>query len=237
MTTRTIDFEFYLEGRTYFRRTCELVLQADEPGHAGIARILDPQWIHPSVAGSWYSRCLDEHGDHCNKPSWMKVRPERTTYPNWLVDVGELCVVPFNPTTRYLTLSYTWGQVQGLRTTTKNIGILKRSGSLHPDKSPGIPQTVLDAMKVTKLLGERYLWVNSLCIIQDDQAAFYRDLNAMHLRYANSVLCLVALAGTDGNHGLRGVEGVSEAPRAVEHATLDLAGGEKLSHFKNPRPL
>lgn len=52
VTTRTIDFEFYLEGRIFFRRTCELVLQADEPGHAGIARILDPQWIHSSVAGS-----------------------------------------------------------------------------------------------------------------------------------------------------------------------------------------
>lgn len=238
VTTRTIDFEFYLEGRTFFRRTCELVLRADEPGHPGISRILDPQWIHPSVAGSWYSRCLDEHGDHCNKPSWMQVRPERTAYPNWLVDVAELCVVPFGPaTTRYLTLSYTWGQVQGLRTTTKNIENLKRSGSLHPSQSPEIPQTVYDAIKVTHFLGERYLWVDSLCIIQDDQAAFYRDLNAMHLIYANSVLCLVALAGTDGNHGLRGVEGVSQAPRAVEQVTLDLAGGEKLSHFKDPRPL
>lgn len=154
----------------------------------------------------------------------MKVRAERTAYPNWLVDVSERCVVPFGPaTTRYLTLSYTWGQVQGLRTTTKNIGSLKRSGSLHPGQSPGIPQTVYDAMKVTQFLGERYLWVDSLCIIQDDQAALYRDLNAMHLIYANSILCLVALAGTDGNHGLRGVEGVSAAPRAVEQVTDWLA--------------
>lgn len=236
--TRTIHFEFYLEGRTFIRRTCELILQSDEPGHPGIARILDPHWIQPSVAGSWYSRCLDEHGDHCNNPSWMEVQPQRTAYPNWLVDVGELCVVPFSPaTTRYLTLSYTWGQVQGLRTTTKNIGILKTSGSLHPNQSPGIPQTVYDAIKVTQSLGERYLWVDSLCIIQDDQAAFYRDLNAMHLIYANSVLCLVALAGTDGNHGLRGVEGVSAAPRSVEQVILDMAGGEKLSHFKSPCPL
>lgn len=238
ISTRTVDFDFYLEGRTIFRRTCELVVRTDEPGHAGIARILDPHWIHPSVARSWYSRCLDEHGDRCNKPSWMKIRPERTAYPNWLVDVGDLCVVPFSTaTTRYLTLSYTWGHVQGLRTTTKNIGSLKRSGSLHPNQSPGIPQTIYDAMRITQCLGERYLWVDSLCIIQDDQAAFYRDLNAMHLIYANSALCLVALAGTNGNHGLRGVEGVSAAPRSVEQAILDMAGGEKLSHFKSPRPL
>lgn len=236
--TRTSSFEFHLEDRTFFRRTCELVLRADEPGHPGIARILNPQWIHPSVAGSWYSRCLNEHGDHCNKPSWMKLQPGRTEYPKWLVDVCRLCVVPFGPATMtYLTLSYTWGQVEGLRTTTKNIESLKRSGSLHPNQSPGIPQTVYDAMKVTQFLGEKYLWVDSLCIIQDDQAAFYRDLNAMHLIYANSVLCLVALAGTDGNHGLRGIEGVSAAPRSVEQVILDMAGGEKLSHFKSPCPL
>lgn len=127
--------------------------------------------------------------------------------------------------------------MQGLKTTPKNIESLRRSGSLHLDQSPSIPRTVYDAIKVTQFLGERYLWVDSLCIIQDDQAAFYHDLNAMHLIYSNSVLCLVALAGTDGNHGLRGFEGVSAALRSVEQVTLDMAGGEKLSHFKDPCPL
>lgn len=235
--TRTISFEFYLESRTVFRRTCELVLRTDEHGHAGIARILHPQWIHPSVARSWYFRCLDEHGNRCHKPSWMKVQPGRTAHPSWLVDVGELCVVPFSPAiTRYVTLSYTWGEVQGLKTTLKNIDRLKRSGSLNLDQSPSIPQTVHDAIKVTQFLGERYLWVDSLCIVQDNKAAFYHDLNAMHLIYANSILCLVALAGTDGNHGLRCIEGVSAAPRSVKQVTLDMPDGEKLSNFKDPCP-
>lgn len=235
VNSRTVSFEFYLQGRTFIRRTCELVLQTDEPGHAGNARILHPQWIHSSVARSWYSRCLGEHGNQCHEPSWMKLQPGRTKYPKWLVDVDELCVVPFSPTTtRYLTLSYTWGQVQCLKASAKNIEHLKEKGSLNPNKSPTIPQTVNDAIQITKFLGEKYLWVDSLCIIQDDHAALSRDLNAMHLIYANSVLCLVALAGTDANHGLRGIEGVSAAPRSVEQDSLHMADGETLSHFKVP---
>lgn len=234
---RTVCFVFYLEGMTFIRRTCELVLRPDEPGHAGTARNLHPKWIHPSVARSWYSRCLNEHGDRCHKPPWMGLQPGGTTYPRWLVDVRELCVVPFGPATRrYFTLSYTWGQVQCLKANIENIERLKRSGSLHPDQSPTIPRTVYDAIKITQFLGERYLWVDSLCILQDDQAALYRDLNSMHLIYANSIVCLVALAGTNANHGLRGIEGVSAAPRSVEQVTLDMAGGERLSHFKEPCP-
>lgn len=236
--TRTVCFEFYLQGRTVFSRTCELVLRTDEPGHAGNARILHPQWIHPMVARSWYSKCLDEHGDHCHNPSWTKLQPRMMEYPKWLIDVGELCVVPFSPaTTRYLTLSYTWGQVPCLKASVTNIERLRKSGSLSLNQSPGIPQTVRDAIRITEFLGERYLWVDSLCIIQDDEAAFSRDLNAMHLIYANSILCLVALAGTDANHGLRGIQGVSAASRSIEQVTLDMDGGERLSHFKIPCPL
>lgn len=36
-------FEFYQEGGRFIRKTFELVLRTDEPGHAGIARILHPQ--------------------------------------------------------------------------------------------------------------------------------------------------------------------------------------------------
>lgn len=168
----------------------------------------------------------------------MGFQSGRTEYPKWLVDVDDLCVVPFGPvTTRYLNLPYTWGQVQCLRTTTENIEILKINGSLNPDQSPTIPRTIYDAIKVTQFLGERYLCVDSICIVQDDQAALYRDLNAMHLIDAKSVLYLVALAGTDGNYGRHGNQEVSAAPRSVEQRLRDIAGGESSSHFQDPYPL
>ncbi|KAK7427373.1 hypothetical protein QQZ08_006142 [Neonectria magnoliae] len=91
-------------------------------------------------------------------------------------------------------------------------------------------------MGITKCRGQRYLWVDRLCIIQDDNAAVHRSLNAIHQIFAKSALCLVALAGQDANHGLRGFRGIS-APRSVDHVAFDMAGGDKLSWFNKPGPV
>jgi hypothetical protein len=57
--------------------------------------------------------------------------------------------------TNYIALSYVWGQVsQG------GVPVNTELGSL--------PQTIEDAISVTKSLGKRYLWVDALCIDQRD---------------------------------------------------------------------
>lgn len=228
----SVKLEF-LDGERRFR--CEVDLVANGgPEHPGTSVLLDPQWINPSVPKYWYSQCLDEHGSECDEPNWMKLHPGTNGAPDWLIDVIDQCIVPFShDSTSYVTLSYTWGNVQCLKTTTGNLERLRGAGSIHSHRSPNIPQTIRDAMKVTKYLGERYLWVDSLCIVQDDKGSISRNLNAMHRIYANSALCLVAYAGTDANYGLRGLEGTS-APRHVEQITLDIAGGERLSYFNKP---
>lgn len=144
------------------------------------------------------------------------------------------CVVPFGSDMgNYVTLSYTWGNAQCLKLTNGNLDGLRQRGSIHYPQDPGICQTVRDAIGVTKYLGERFLWVDSLCIVQDDNESLRRNINVMHRIYANSSLCLVAYAGTDANHGLRGLKGIS-APRCVEQTTFDIAGGERLSCIKRP---
>jgi len=99
----------------------------------------------------------------------------RTALPVRLVDVGR---APYEPvmclvqaaslprTSRYAALSYVWGGDQPLKTTSKNV-------LAH---CQGIPFTVLsatirDAIEVTRQLGIRYIWIDSLCILQDDADA------------------------------------------------------------------
>lgn len=225
-----IDFR---DGERDFEFEVDLVVSAS-PEHPGTSILLDPQWIDPWVPKYWYSQCLDKHGSYCDEPNWMKLHPGTNAHPDWLIDVMDLCIVPFSShTSSYVTLSYTWGNVQCLQTTTGNLERLRGVGSIYSHQGPNIPQTVRDAIEITKYLGERYLWVDSLCIVQDDKDSLSRNLNAMHRIYANSALCLVAYAGTDANYGLRGLEGVS-APRYVEQITLNIAGGERLSYFNKP---
>lgn len=223
----------FVNGEQILSYDVDLVAN-DGPEHPGTSTLPDSQWIDPFIPRHWYSKCLHEHGSQCERPSWMDLHPGINADPDWLIDVIDQCIVPFSSdTSSYLTLSYTWGNVQCLKTNTGNLRRLKEPGSIHSRQALNIPQTVRDAMGVTEYLGERYLWVDSLCIIQDDQDSLSRHLSSMHRIYANSALCLVAYGGTDANHGLRGLHGVT-APRRLEQITLDIAGGERLSYFNIP---
>ncbi|KAJ4289817.1 hypothetical protein N0V90_011148 [Kalmusia sp. IMI 367209] len=217
-----------------FYRTFNIVAKPGQNGHTGASKVINSQWIDPLIPRSWYATCLDLHGSRCEEPLWAYMQPSSIASPDWLIDVNEWCIVPYNnETARYLTLSYTWGNVGSLQNTTAILEQLRKPGSLE-DQSKFIPQTVVDAMKITKFLGERYLWVDSLCIIQDDDTSLYSNLNVMHHIYARSTLCLVAFAGQDARHGLRGING-SSAPRNVDQVVLNIADGEQLTWYNTPR--
>jgi hypothetical protein len=71
----------------------------------------------------------------------------------------------------------------------------------------GIPNSVLsktfkDAMKATRELGFRYLWIDSLCIVQDDDKDWSEHAPLMGSIYSNSVLNLSATDSVDGDGGL-----------------------------------
>ena len=92
----------------------------------------------------------------------------------------------------YLTLSYCWGCDQSYVLTTKNLDVLVAELEVRM-----LPQTILDAIEVTKALGFEYLWVDALCIIQDSAEAAARDdmsreLTNMDQIYKNATMTIVA---------------------------------------------
>jgi hypothetical protein len=82
-----------------------------------------------------------------------------------------------------------------------------------------IPRTIADAMTFTIEIGERYLWVDSLCIIQDDYNTKQLHLDNMAFIYANSYFTLVAAEGPNADHGLRGV-GASKRDLSIHKIRL-----------------
>jgi hypothetical protein len=231
-------FRFYDRAQSEtksFYRTFNLIAKPDEPGHTGASRIIDKDWIDDVVPQSWYTTCLREHGAKCEEPLWMAAQPRSIATPEWLINVKEWCLVPYSSeVSRYFTLSYTWGKANCLRTTTALLEPLQQPDSLRTTYLSELPRTIRDAIGTTRFLGETYLWVDSLCIVQDDVASLHNNLNNMHHIYARSTLCLVAFAGLDANHGLRGLKGVS-APRAVDQLALPIADGEAISWYNAPR--
>ncbi|KAF2786856.1 heterokaryon incompatibility, partial [Melanomma pulvis-pyrius CBS 109.77] len=63
----------------------------------------------------------------------------------------------------YFTLSYCWGGAEVTRLTKEVFLDFSRAIPFYD-----LPKTFKDAMVITRKLGYNYIWIDSLCIIQDD---------------------------------------------------------------------
>lgn len=96
-----------------------------------------------------------------------------------------------------MCLSHCWGQERPLMTTTKNI-------SSHLEEIPWstIPATFKDAILFGRKLDIRYIWIDSLCIIQDSSTDWEIESSKMADIYRNSHITIAATAAKDSRGGL-----------------------------------
>jgi hypothetical protein len=99
--------------------------------------------------------------------------------PSRVIDVGDSSGVqePYLladtvaiPPTAYVALSHCWGGIIPVRTLRANLAAHQRALSLA-----SLPRTFRDAVTLTRRLNFRYLWIDSLCIIQDDSDDWARE--------------------------------------------------------------
>ncbi|KAK0724129.1 heterokaryon incompatibility protein-domain-containing protein [Lasiosphaeris hirsuta] len=142
----------------------------------------------------WLDTCDKHHGDHCANSNTALVPSQR---PAWLADVHRRCIVRAEPSFRYATLSYVWGKTSdcvALTTATKTD--LLNHGSLI---EANLPATICDAMRLVAALDLTYLWIDRLCIVQDDCQEKHAQIKAMGSIYAQSSFTLVAAQSDDAS--------------------------------------
>jgi hypothetical protein len=76
-------------------------------------------------------------------------------------------------------------------------------------------------------MGLRYLWVDRLCIIQDEPTHLTEQLQQMASIYANSYFTIIAADGYDANYGLPGVDSDS-SPRSYEEILFEFTANFKM---------
>ncbi|KIW03789.1 uncharacterized protein PV09_05092 [Verruconis gallopava] len=181
-----------------------LVHNENIPDHPGIGRILDDDWIDLDVIKLWKEECLVRHGSECENP--IKIWPAR---PAWLIDVHQGCIVPGNNITDYVALSYRWGDGLETRTHIEQLEKLQvphslKDGALLVKLAP----IVHHAIYLTEKLGERFVWIDSLCIPHGDHKMLAEQLDLMGAIYANAIVTIVA-TDDDAHVGIQGLKGVS----------------------------
>lgn len=122
-----------------------------------------------------------------------------------VIDVDQMCIVDARKGERYVALSYVWGQTKQLHLVQRTLSAFKTPGALSTDDQglgTRISKTVSDAISLCRELGERYLWVDTLCIIQDSPRDKMWQIGRMGRIYRGAVLTIVAAAGDDADAGL-----------------------------------
>ena len=121
-----------------------------------------------------------------------------------VIDVLRRRIIQLN-NVPFIALSYVWGtnnRPSLLTATRETISGMKRDGGLP---KIAMPQAIEDAMTICTQLGERYLWVDRLCIVQDDSVDKQSQIERMGDIYSTARLVLIVAHGESMDSGIYGV--------------------------------
>jgi hypothetical protein len=118
----------------------------------------------------------------------------------------------------YVTLSHCWGPPENRPVTTTKANLKDRMNRISIDE---LSNTFRDAVRITRELGERYLWIDSLCIIQDDGDDWAREAALMAKVYGQSFCTLAALDSKDSTEGCRLVSDIQNIGKFLEFDSGD----------------
>lgn len=126
-----------------------------------------------------------------------------------------------DPFTEYVTLSHCWGisrdpNMRRIRLHKRTLAALRQGVA-----SSSLPKTFADAAIATAKLGYRYLWIDALCIMHDNEQAVLDEVASMHRIYSEATLNLAATGATDDTAGLFFNRNVL----ALQPATVEVSDG------------
>ncbi|KUJ06920.1 HET-domain-containing protein, partial [Mollisia scopiformis] len=189
---------------------------------------LNQDWIDLELIKQWTAQCVNQHGRKCDSPL-------KTPHvaPAWLIDTVSMCMVSGESISEFVALSYRWGSSSGFRTTTDILEDLKKQGALMQTRfADKIPPSIKHAIGLVSAVSERYLWVDSICIVQDDEVQLGQQLELMGLIYASAKITIVATNG-DATDGICGLNGISPH-RRLDQKSFSVFENEQVILSNNP---
>ena len=204
----------------------------------------------------WLSICEASHGAVCSSAHMMQLMdwtsPALAVPDFRCVDLEQNCLVRLRDVaetggsneqaSRYAALSYVWGRADSddafFKTLTANVE--ERSVPdffARSENHARIPRTIRDAMGVARTLGLRYIWVDSLCIVQDGSGESWLEaIRKMDNVYGAAHVVICAADSRDAFAGIAGVE-TGRGPWGDVRTIEQIGEGLRLAFMKPRRPL
>ncbi|KAI1481061.1 HET-domain-containing protein [Daldinia eschscholtzii] len=199
-----------------------------------------------TLVKDWLDECQKHQHSKQSKDQCLCNGLFQSRAPFRLIDVDKNCIAEKYERCDYVALSYVWGDTPTIldfeskdQTMTpilvacrKNIKHLKAENSLSESETGAqlkarIPRTVKDAMEFTRRMGMRYLWVDTLCIIQNDGKNMAQLIAQMGDIYNSAAVTIIAAAGRNSDAGLSGISPRAGCP--IKPVTIVTSSGTVLS--------
>ena len=171
-----------------------------------------------SLLQSWYLDCKDSH-TLCQSKT-------HSVLPTRVIDVGSNLAITANVSLAetkgaqgdYMALSYCWGDPEvhkALKTTHSNIDQFKQRITFN-----SLPLTLQHAVALARRLDFRYIWIDALCIIQDDEHDWQAEAATMCDIYSRAAVTVVACRSDGSSGGIFGLQKYSSCTQIPYRQTF-----------------
>ncbi|KAL9070496.1 MAG: hypothetical protein Q9157_005794 [Trypethelium eluteriae] len=176
-----------------------LLDQADASDNTGDHDIVPADYeddFFLSITRQWFKTCLECH-DRC------RLTPTRRFLPTRLLDIHSIdstgqifLVLPEEAriTRPYATLSHCWGKAKTLKLLSGNINQLQSGIAFG-----SLPTSYKEGITLARRLGLQYIWIDSLCIVQDDEADWRREAAQMANIFRYGEISIATAAAADNS--------------------------------------
>lgn len=197
----------------------------------------------PEAASPKQFALLTSLVDHCNEEhscmDEQKHSDSPAGLPTRLIDVGRgeaeairLVETRREPvfTDRYIALSHCWGALsRAQRFCTYRDNFAQRKAHIEYDE---LPQSFKDAVCVFRALGLRYLWIDSLCIVQDDPSDWAAEASRMENVFSQAYCTIAASSAASSLDGFLGNRRPRDTLRIPISGSASLYLAEHIDDFR-----
>ena len=150
-----------------------------------------------STIKKWCADCTENHTT-CTASKVPPVMPDRILDVSPRSDGSIRLVESLDKCASYVALSYCWGDAKAhWATTTSNLDRQKTNIS-----HDSIPDLFKDVVRICQALGIRYLWIDSLCVVQDSIEDWDMQAGMMASIYSNALFTIAASTSHNPSQGL-----------------------------------
>ncbi|KAH7043819.1 heterokaryon incompatibility protein-domain-containing protein [Macrophomina phaseolina] len=208
-----------------------------------LARKISKDASRATLVKSWLDECLKSHRRDC-----VHSRDDRKAFSAvngqsyfGVIDVEQMCLTALPPKRStasgdissrsedddggreedqhmpYVALSYVWGGQNAELTVHENVLTRLFPGGLE-EPLKRMPTVIRDAIELVRRLGFRYLWIDSICIVQNSNRSWKLNADVMDIIYGNAELTICAADGQDACTGLKALNKPSSTQIIAECA-------------------